>query len=334
MNGLITEFTGQIKIGAKQVHRNMTLMTLIAGKESTVDFITLDYALEREYLVISEISNSGSVPELKVVNTSDHKILLLDGEEIVGAKQNRALNTTILLAPKSENIIPVSCVEHGRWRYSGKNFKSESRSMSACLRREKAESVTHNLRRGLRFVSDQGRVWEGIERKYMNLDVNHSPTMAMSDLYESVSQSASDYLKVFSCVCGQIGMIVLIDSEIAGLEIINRFDEFKRNHRKLVNSYVMDALETAREGLRANGRSVRAKAGKFLESLKEASFDERPSVALGRDFRLESSRLHGSGLKYEEQLLQVSVFPSSNQNISLGAAGMRRASSRRRSNEG
>ena len=40
-------------------------------------------------------SHGGSVPELKVINKAEIPILLLDGEELVGAKQNRVLNTTM-----------------------------------------------------------------------------------------------------------------------------------------------------------------------------------------------------------------------------------------------
>ena len=44
--------------------------------------------------MITEVSEGGSVPELRVVNKGDARILVLDGEELRGAKQNRVLNTT------------------------------------------------------------------------------------------------------------------------------------------------------------------------------------------------------------------------------------------------
>jgi hypothetical protein len=40
-----------------------------------------------------------------------------DGEQLVGAKQNRILNMTVLVAAETEVTIPVSCVERGRWGY-------------------------------------------------------------------------------------------------------------------------------------------------------------------------------------------------------------------------
>ena len=40
----------------------------------------------------------GSVPELRFVNECGAPVLLLDGEELVGAKQNRIINLTILVA--------------------------------------------------------------------------------------------------------------------------------------------------------------------------------------------------------------------------------------------
>jgi hypothetical protein len=59
-------------------------------------------------LVISEISAAGPVAELMVVNRVNNPVLLMDGEKLAGAKQNRVLNTSILLEklpkPKSRSV--------------------------------------------------------------------------------------------------------------------------------------------------------------------------------------------------------------------------------------
>ena len=44
---------------------------------------------------------AGSVPELAVKNPTDANVLLYDGEELLGAKQNRILNVTVLVAARS-----------------------------------------------------------------------------------------------------------------------------------------------------------------------------------------------------------------------------------------
>ncbi len=85
------EFFNEIKVGAKQNHKNMTLYCLLSADEARVDFLTLDNALGIGALSVTEVTEGGSVPELKVNNKSDHKILLLDGEELVGAKQKQGL---------------------------------------------------------------------------------------------------------------------------------------------------------------------------------------------------------------------------------------------------
>jgi hypothetical protein len=64
-------------------------------------------------------------------------VLILDGEELVGAKQNRIVNTTILVAAGAEIVIPVSCVEQGRWTYKSDAFSSKHRVMSPSIRKVK-----------------------------------------------------------------------------------------------------------------------------------------------------------------------------------------------------
>ena len=79
------------------------------------EYLLLDEALNQNAIEIVEKDADGSVPELRVNNKSNKMVLILDGEELVGAKQNRIVNTTILVQGNTTVIIPVSCAEHGRW---------------------------------------------------------------------------------------------------------------------------------------------------------------------------------------------------------------------------
>mgnify|MGYP005842725769 CR=1 FL=1 len=326
----IKEFLSGIKVGAKQSHNNMTLYCLLSANEAPIDFQTLDEALARDALVVTEATEHGSVPELRVRNTSERKVLLLDGEELVGAKQNRVLNVTILLAPKSDTIIPVSCVEQGRWSYRTRRFGSDARAMSAYLRKKKAETVTMNLRRGENFRSDQGVVWDEISAKYDRMSARRSPTMAMADLYESYKDSASDYMKAFHTVSNQLGMAVFIDGDLAGIDLLGKFDTLAKSFSKLVNSYVMDALETANQKKTISRSSRRLLTSKVLESAADAKVELRKSVALGTDFRLESPILLGAGLEFENHILQMSIFQKNGQvTHSRGSRVMAPASRRR-----
>ena len=49
---------------------------------------------------------------------------ILDGEVLVGAKQNRVANLSIMLPPATDTVIPVSCVEACRWSYASDNFQA------------------------------------------------------------------------------------------------------------------------------------------------------------------------------------------------------------------
>jgi transposase len=50
-------------------------------------------------VTVQEVSEGGSVPDLLVENSGDTRVLFLEGEELVGAKQNRILNTSVDAAP-------------------------------------------------------------------------------------------------------------------------------------------------------------------------------------------------------------------------------------------
>jgi hypothetical protein len=89
----------RVEFGPLTTFRNLGLLALSTAGEREADYLTLDEALERHSAHIVEINEGGHVPELKIVKEGEVSVLLLDGEELLGAKQNRIINLTILAPP-------------------------------------------------------------------------------------------------------------------------------------------------------------------------------------------------------------------------------------------
>src|SRR5512135_1047734 len=180
---VIIDTISHIRIGTPATFRNLTLFPLTDGKGMAADYLTLDEALTKKSAHVTEVSEGGSVPELKFVNEAGLAVFLLDGEELIGAKQNRVLNLSILVPAGKTLIIPVSCVERGRWHHRSREFSSAARAHYAEGRARKMSQVSFSMKsRGERH-SDQGAVWNELDDKLGRLAAS-SPTSAMSDIYE------------------------------------------------------------------------------------------------------------------------------------------------------
>ena len=107
---IIAETLSGMEIGLPVTSDGLTMFPLLSARNGDPDYFTSDEALAKGLAKIAEISESGSVPELKFVNKGERPVLLVDGEELVGAKQNRILNLTILVPDRAELKIPVDYV--------------------------------------------------------------------------------------------------------------------------------------------------------------------------------------------------------------------------------
>ena len=153
----IKKYLTSLDFGELQHFKNMAVLPLMTALDDSPKYLILKQALDQHVLVIGEVSQEGRVPELKVTNKSDTPILLLDGEELAGAKQNRVLNTTILLKENSETIIPVSCTEQRRWSYKSQEFSESGTVMIPKIRKMKSQTVSDSLQESREYRSDQGR---------------------------------------------------------------------------------------------------------------------------------------------------------------------------------
>ena len=131
MEEVIKAYLELAKLGRKQTFRNLAIFPLLSTYSLDLDYLLLDEALSENLIEVVEVDKQGSVPELKIVNKSPTIVFILDQEELVGAKQNRIVNTTILIQRNSTTLIPVSCVEQGRWSYDSPRFSSRERAMKS-----------------------------------------------------------------------------------------------------------------------------------------------------------------------------------------------------------
>lgn len=288
-----------VQLGEPREHRGIVVYPLFPSRNPVCEYRTLDEALAGG-LAVSEVDEAGSVPELLVENPLAERVLLYDGEELVGAKQNRILNVSVLVEARSTLRIPVSCVEQGRWRHESARFAAAAHVSHAELRRRKAETLAARpLARGIA----QGEVWDAVREKAARMSV-HSPTGASSDLYRRYRHDLRLLEDAFPAEPGQCGALFGLGPDLC-LDHVSRPDAFCRLWPKLRSGYLLDALERLdREPTPAS--EVEA----FLDALDRSLLSRRPSVGLGEDVRLRGERVVGSGLELEGELIQLSAFTS------------------------
>jgi hypothetical protein len=331
MHKTVNDYVENITISSRQEFRNLSVYPLQCPDAAVLDYLLLDEALESGVIEIAELTQDGSVPELKVVNRAGKMVLLLDGEELVGARQNRIVNTSILLAANATTVIPVSCVEQGRWAYRSKTFYSEERVMSPNLRAMKAEQVNESKKTRNSYASDQSAIWSELSWKAHRMGAQ-SETSAMADIYEKEMPSIREYVQHFTLEDGQAGAAFLINGRLVGIDCFGKQKTFARVFRKLVESYALDAIDWLEQ--KEEPAAEETSVAQFLESVRAAHAESSPSVALGTDVRLEAEEAIGFALAYDDQVLHLSAFAREKKAApDAPHSRMQRSSGRRRNRE-
>jgi hypothetical protein len=304
VNTVFISFISDLELGEAQSHKNLSIIPLFNKIKPSINYLTLKEALEKGVLTISEVSSAGSVPELQVKNDADLPVLLLDGEELCGAKQNRVLNTSILIKEKSETTIPVSCTEHGRWAYRSEVFADSNLMLASSIRKVKLNSVSKSLRSGHKFRSDQSGIWDHIS--YLAADAGvKSDTGAMRDLFKARDSSMEEYVNALSAVPGQKGLICMIDNSVVGMDILSGEDTYTSVHSKLIKSYAIDAMHSK---VNLQNAECQEKAREFLKEATLCEEQRHESVGYGWDCRFKGDSIVGSALLHNDEVIHMTFF--------------------------
>jgi hypothetical protein len=290
----IPQATLPFEVGEGRAFAGLTVVPLFGSETPALEYVGLDEAGARGFAV-TEVDESGSVGTLRVKNPLDELVLLYEGEELVGAKQNRILARTILVEARSALEIPVACVEQGRWSFRSRQFAPAPRAAYPELRRARHASGT----------IDQGEIWCNVAAKQARFH-SYSPTGAAESLYHDQRATLDEYVEALPRLDGQAGALIGIAGELVCLDYVGRSDVFAGLYLKLLRGYALDAIERPVEK-RLRRRAVE----RFLAAIREAARRREPALALGEEARLRG-RAVGSVLEHAGEVVALIAFPGTN----------------------
>jgi hypothetical protein len=299
----ISRFLSSLEFGTPVHVKNLSMFPVLLAAEQSAGYLTLDEALAQGWAKVTEVSEHGSVPTLRVTNVGAKPVLIIDGEELVGAKQNRIVNLTILVAAKSALDIPVSCVEAGRWGGRSRHFAAAPRAHYAAARAQKLAYVTRSMQVEGSRRADQGAIWQDIAEKAERLGAV-SETSAMDSMFEAAGNSLEEFEEALQPVERQAGAMFAVNGVIVGLDMFDAPATWRKLMPKLVHSYGLDALDR----MAVRRREALPDPAKFIHAVARAKATEFPAIGLGQDLRLEGRGLAGGALSVGESIVHLVAF--------------------------
>ncbi len=325
----LREMVGTLEYGTAVKFRNLTMVPVQSRANGEPPYLLFREAVERGLTQVTEVGG-GVVPEVALENSADVPVLLVAGEELIGAKQNRMVNLTILAPDKSKIVIPVSCVEAGRWRPVSARFSPADHLVFSRLRARSASHVTESLRSEGRRATRQHVVWDSIAEQ-CRVFGTESGTGAVDAIFERHRDDLGEFVHAMQWREGQAGAAFLIDDRPAGIDVFDHPGTMRKMLPKLVRSYAVDAL--SEEALRKvrreppEGASGGASGGapgepaaaepvdavarirEWLSTMDDSGVTVAPAVGMGQDFRLDCGEITAAALWALDRFVHFCAFP-------------------------
>src|SRR5262245_15704487 len=294
----------KLRVGEPVRHEALSVFPLYTDTCGQVAYRLSDEALSDQSVLVEEISQGGSVPDLLVENKGDLRVLFLEGEELVGAKQNRVLNTSVLVAARSKVKIPVSCVERGRWSYTSRHFGSAGRHSPSKLRHAPKSSVSASLSAGVGPRSEQGRLVKEVDKQQATLGVS-SETAAMADSFTAYQVQIDAYAERFPYPEGAAGLAVAVGDEVVAVDLFDRPATCEKVWRRLLSGFLLEAVGPTA----ATGQVTQPTVEGKLAALRGSAWERVQPVGEGEEYRGKSEDgTQASALAFGDSLVHGSLL--------------------------
>lgn len=287
---------------------NAALVQVSSEPLTSFPFLPAGPAIRSGGLVISELTAMGSVGQLIALNNTADYLLLTDADVLTGAKQNRIVNRSVLLAPSGKTVIEVSCVERLRWNYRSTSFSTPGSVADPGLRSRKAGTFSRKKpEHGMDFPGTQGEVWDHV-RASLACEGLRSQTESYEELLHHRLAKAEKAFPASHPEKGCNGLAVLIDGKVISADLFGNEESYRYYFPMLRDA----AFTLTFPGAKRKQTDLHEAYYKTLEVLDEfndaGGKAEKNHPGAGTLHMVESDRLVGFSLMHNAELIHNAIF--------------------------
>ena len=301
---------GGLKCGQNCEFRGITVIPITSSqKAGKCRYISGKKAIEDGKLVVEEVCESGVVSQVRALNNGTKPVLLVNGQGLKGAKQDRIVNITVVIAAKSSVEVPVSCVERGRWHSNSKHARFAAANFATTeIRRTIEDAARRGAENPYKEIGNsQGAVWDIVEKTAAEKAIN-SETENLNDVFESESSELDEAVANLAPPKDAVGMAVLKDGTQISLDIFQHPDLLTDHWSDIVKGAALVSRGNKRkEDVADEGEKI---ITEFLKGITLEGIESEPAPGAGEYILPRSPLLNGRMLIDSGELAHLSAFRS------------------------
>ena len=294
----------KLSLGEPQQLDPYTIYPVCVGEAGPDPSLLLTHqAIGAQVLEILE-KGEGEVQELEAFNRGDAPVVILEGDTLVGCKQNRVVARSVILGRGGKVAIPVGCMEQGRWAWKSGRFDSGKMRISPSVRKASTREILEAKKgRRARASLDQSRLWSDVQ-----CCLDEEAVVSESSDYHAVvderGEEARERSRTLQRHPGQVGVLVMAGGTFLGLELAGHPSTWDELAERTLPAILMD------RGWAAEGQDADPgpEASAWLSRIQNAQITLTPGLAQGKEVDVEDGDIAGSGLWHDDQMVHLAVF--------------------------
>ncbi len=288
----------ELKFDEPYFLRNLVIHPIVGGNGG--NYITVDEARESGRLTIND---TGVVEEVDIDFGGGGNLFILDGEEILGALQNRVFNTSMIATRAVRKRVPVTCVEQHRWE-GDRVFSHSDVVAYPSLRSILASSVTNSIKLSRSFKADQRAIWKSVKETLKSFKVN-SVTSSMHDAFSTLRNEIDRFVEEAEFPENTRGFIAVAGNKILGMDVFAGPELFKKLRKKLLRGYALEALTMMSRRTVSGSDDIKD----FVNYVFSRDYLKTEGVIEGEELRYTDDKIAAHALRKGGEVIHFASFP-------------------------